>query len=114
MKYKPEQRKPVFSKVFRWQPEAGKPLPQTVEVAGTFTDWKRVPMLHDHAGQGWHLTLHQIPSNRTHHYMFIADGVPVQDKHCDGLAIPQGEQEQAFAITTPRGPRLFMLFAQTK
>ena len=46
--------------------------------------------------------------------MLLVDGLPAQDKNCDGLAIPHGPQEQQYALTTPRGPRLFMLFAQTK
>jgi len=85
-----------------------------MQVVGTFSDWKPLPMVRDAAGQGWHLTLNQIPGNRTHHYMFLADGQPVQDKYCDGLAIPQGAEEEQFAIPTARGPRVFMLFAQTK
>ena len=63
---------------------------------------------------GWHLALHDIPGNRTHHYMFFADDQPVQDRHCDGLAVPHGVEEEKFAIATARGPRVFMLFAQTK
>jgi hypothetical protein len=42
------------------------------------------------------------------------DGKPVEDAHSDGLAIPTGAQELQFAIATPRGPRVFMLFSQTK
>jgi hypothetical protein len=83
-----------------------------MEVAGTFSEWKKIPMTRAATG-GWQLAL-TIPAHRTHHYMFLADGQPVQDKHCDGLAIPQGVEEEQFAIATPRGPRVFMLFAQTK
>jgi hypothetical protein len=61
-----------------------------------------------------HVALQEIPGNRTHHYMILADGKPVKDPHSDGLAIPQGADEEKFAITTLRGPRVFMLFAQTK
>lgn len=114
-KHKTEARKLVFSKIFRWSlPKGETQKPTTVEVVGTFTEWKKTPMARDHAGQGWHLTLHQIPGNRTHHYMFLVDGKPVQDKHCDGLAAPHGAEEEKYAIATPRGPRVFMLFAQTK
>jgi len=113
--HKLPERKNVFSKVFRWNitPEIdGEPT--VVEVAGTFSDWKPVPMDRDAAGQGWHLKLDNIPNGRTHHYMFLANGVPVPDAHCDGLAIPQGPEEEQFAIETPRGRRVYMLFAQTK
>jgi hypothetical protein len=62
----------------------------------------------------WHVTLHHIEGNRTHHYMLLVDGKPVQDKNADGLAIPHGPQEEEYQLMTGRGPRLFMLFAQTK
>jgi hypothetical protein len=45
--------------------------------------------------------------------MFFADDQPVSG-HSDGLAIPQGSVEEQFALTTARGPRVFMLFSQTK
>lgn len=113
MRHKVETRKQSFSKIFRWQPNGHGEKPAKVEVVGTFTDWKKVPMTHEISG-GWHLTLHHIPGNRTHHYMFLADDKPVQDRHSDGLAVPQGAEEERFAITTMRGPRVFMLFSQTK
>jgi 1,4-alpha-glucan branching enzyme len=111
--HKPHDRKPVFSKVFRWRAPDGQNGESVVEVAGTFSDWKKLPMMREATG-GWHLTLQNIPSNRTHHYMIFADGKPVQDKNSDGLAMPQGAQEEQSAISTPRGLRVFMLFAQTK
>jgi hypothetical protein len=46
--------------------------------------------------------------------MLLADGKPVEDGHSDGMAIPTGAQELQFAIATARGPRVFMLFSQTK
>jgi hypothetical protein len=114
MKHQPEERKQIYSKVFRWRPPDGQAeTPAKVEVAGTFTDWKKMPMIRDVSG-GWQLTLHHVPGHRTHHYMLLADGKPVHDRHCDGLAIPHGAQEEQFAIATARGPRVFMLFAQTK
>lgn len=114
MRHTTEERKLTYSKVFRWRRPAGQTdEPSTLEVAGTFTEWRKVRMTHD-AVSGWHLTLHHIPGNRTHHYMFFADGKPVRDEHCDGLAVPHGAQEERSAITTARGPRVFMLFAQTK
>lgn len=111
-KHKVEARKAVFSKIFRWQPLNGQ-SPARVELVGTFTHWQTVPMTREISG-GWHLSLHDIPGNRTHHYMILVDGQPVQVKHSDGLAVPRGPEEEKFALATPRGPRVFMLFAQTK
>jgi len=108
-------RNPVYSKVFRWCPPDGQTHgPASVEVVGTFTHWQKVPLIHDGAVGAWHVTLHHIPGNKTHHYMLLVDGKPVHDKTCDGLAIPQGPVEESFSIKTDRGLRLFMLFAQTK
>jgi len=111
----PKSNKPVYSKVFRWIPPADLvDKPQTVEVVGTMTEWRRVPLLNDPKTNSWQATLQNIPGNKTHHYMLLLDGKPSQDKNCDGLAMPQGAQEELYAIATPRGPRVFMLFAQTK
>jgi len=46
--------------------------------------------------------------------MLLVNGQPANDKGCDGYALPQGDHEERYAIQTARGPRLFMLFAQTK
>jgi len=114
MKNTVEARKPVFSKIFRWRPSNGQiEMPMEVAVVGTFTNWKKVPMSREMSG-GWQVTFKQVPGNHTHRYMLLADGKPVHDENCDGLAIPQGAHEAQFAIATPRGPRVFMLFAQTK
>jgi hypothetical protein len=108
-------RKPVYSKVFRWKlPEGETKEPNSVEVVGSFTDWQRVPLIRDAKVNTWHATVQNIPGNKTHHYMLLVDGAPSQDKACDGYALPQGEIEERYAIQTARGPRLFMLFAQTK
>ncbi|HXC36903.1 MAG TPA: glycogen-binding domain-containing protein [Candidatus Acidoferrales bacterium] len=111
MTHQVEVRKQSFSKIFRWQAPNGH-IPSKVEVAGTFSHWKKLPLTREISG-GWNLTLHQIPGNRTHHFMFFADDQPVSG-HSDGLAIPQGSVEEQFALTTARGPRVFMLFSQTK
>jgi len=104
-----------FTRIFRWRlPEGQTHRPVTVEIAGTFTNWEKVPLLRAGAQDTWQITLHQIPFNRTHHYMLFVDGKPAQDKFCDGLAVPHGSQEEQCALQTPRGPRVFMLFAQTK
>ena len=109
------ERKLTFTKIFRWRlPDGQTHEPAAVEVVGTFTNWQKTPLIYDRAMRGWHVTLQNIPGNRTHHYVLLADGKPVEDKHSDGMAIPNGAQEQQFAIATARGPRVFMLFSQTK
>ena len=110
-----QARPQTYSKVFRWRlPDGQTQEPATVEVVGSFTHWQKVPMLRDGALDAWHVTIHHIPGNRTHHYMFLVDGKPAYDKHCDGLAVPSNAQEEQFQLQTTRGPRVFMLFAQTK
>ncbi|HEY3760619.1 MAG TPA: glycogen-binding domain-containing protein [Verrucomicrobiae bacterium] len=109
-----EVRPQVFTKTFRWSLPAGQAeVPEKVEVAATFTLWQKYEMVRDVSGS-WNLTFEGIPGNQTHHYMFFADGKPVEDKNCDGLAKPNGAEEEQFALETTRGPRVFMLFAQTK
>ena len=112
MKHIVKPRSPVFSKTFRWHPPQGHAVTK-VEVAGTFTGWKRLPLSRQVTGD-WQLALHEIASHRTHHYMLFADDQPVSDKHSDGLAVPHGPDEEKSAMITARGPRVFMLFAQTK
>lgn len=104
----------TFTKIFRWRLPEGQPKPATVEIAGTFTNWEKVPLLQAGSQDAWQVTLQEIPFNRTHHYMLFVDGKPAQDKHCDGLAIPHSPLEEQHALQTARGPRVFMLFAQTK
>lgn len=109
------ERKPAYSKVFRWHLADGHTqAPASVEVAGTFSHWEKVPLFHDSAVGAWHVTLHHVQAHRTHHYMLLVDGKPTYDKTCDGLAIPQGPVEEGFAVQTHKGPRVLMLFAQTK
>ena len=105
----------TFSKVFRWRlPDGQTKEPKSVEVVGSFTHWQRVPLTRDSVLDAWHTTVHHIPGNRTHHYMFLVDGKPVHDKNCDGFAVPHGADEERYQYTTDKGPRVFMLFAQTK
>ncbi len=105
----------TFSKVFRWQPESpGGPMPVRVEVAGTFSSWQRVALKRDRVTGVWQLTLHDIPGNRTHNYMLLVNGRPVNDKFADGLAVPHTDEEKLHQLETPRGPRVFMLASQTK
>lgn len=104
----------VFSKIFRWQAEPGSPLPVKVEIVGTFTGWQKMPMKFDRASGVWTLMLENIPGNHTHNYMLLVNGRPTADKNSDGLALPRTEQEKQFQLETPRGPRVLMLFSQTK
>jgi hypothetical protein len=109
------ERKPTYTKIFRWQlPAGGATPPKSVEVIGSFTNWEAVPLHRDANLNTWQVTVHHIEGNRTHHYMLLVDGHPTQDKNSDGLAVAHGPQELNYALNTSRGPRLFMLFAQTK
>lgn len=105
----------TFSKVFRWRAPDGRPeRPASVEVVGSFTQWQKVPLTREHNLDGWQVTVHQIPGHRTHHYMILVDGQPVFDSACDGLAVPAGPHEAQYQVMTDKGPRVMMLFAQTK
>ena len=104
-----------FSRIFRWQPSDNQaPLPDSVQVIGSFTGWRAMAMTRDAFAGTWQLTLHGIPGNRTHQYMLLVDGKPVPDRNSDGLATPQSVEEQQYQLMTARGPRIFLLFAQTK
>jgi hypothetical protein len=108
-------RKQVFSKVFRWRlPDGHTRKPVSVEVVGSFTNWEKVTLTHDSARDTWDVMLHDILINHTHHYMILVDGKPAYDKYNDGLAFPQGSEEEQYQIMTDKGPRVFILFAQTK
>jgi hypothetical protein len=110
-----QERSQSFAKVFRWRlPDGRTEPPQTVEIVGSFTNWQKVSLTRDSALDAWHVTIHNIPSHQTHHYMLLVDGQPTQDKTCDGLATPRGGQEERYTLATDKGPRIFMLFAQTK
>ena len=109
------KRTPTFTKNFRWQPEnPGGPMPVRVELVGTFTEWKPVALKRDRVSGVWQLALHNIPGNRTHSYMLLVNRRPVADKYADGMAVPHTEEEKHYALETPRGPRMFMLYSQTK
>ncbi len=109
------KRAATFSKVFRWQQNPpGGPLPVKVEIAGTFNGWQKLPLKYDRASGVWQLTVEGIPGNRTHNYMLLVNGRPTADKNSDGLAVPHSPEEKQHSLETPRGPRVFMLFSQTK
>jgi hypothetical protein len=111
----PAERKQTFSKVFRWRlPDGQTKEPKSVEIVGSFTHWQKTALTRDSVLDAWHVTLHHIQGNRTHHYMLLIDGEPAHDKTCDGFAVPHGPQEERYQIATDKGPRVFMLFAQTK
>lgn len=108
------KRPQFFSKIFRWQQEKPGPLPVRVEITGTFNGWQKAPLKYDRANGIWQLTLENIPGNRTHNYMLLVNGRPTADKNSDGMAVPHTDEEKQNALETPRGPRVFMLFSQTK
>jgi len=108
-------RPQTFTRIFRWSLPAGQTQePSTVEIVGTFTKWQKVPLVRDGTQRIWQVTLRDLPVNRTHLYMLLVDGKPVRDENCDGLAIPRTAQETQYALKTDRGPRMLMLFTQTK
>lgn len=105
----------TYTRVFRWRlPEGETVEPKSVEIVGSFTNWKRVSLQHDARQGSWHGSIPNIPGGKTHHYMLLIDGKPTFDKACDGYAIPQGAQEEAYQLQTERGGRVLMLFAQAK
>ncbi len=111
----PAERRQFYSRIFRWRlPDGQTAPPASVEIVGTFTNWQKVPLTRDGVLDAWHATLHHLQCGRMHHYMLLVDGQPVRDKHCDGLAVPHGPQEECYQLMTDRGPRVLMLFAQAK
>lgn len=105
----------TFTKVFRYRLPAGQTVePQTVTVVGSFTNWQPVALTRDGVLDAWHVTVHHIPGNRTHHYMLLVNDRPTFDHTCDGLATPHGMLEEQYQLATDKGPRVLMLFAQTR
>lgn len=110
-----QSRQQTYSKVFRWRLPAGQAeAPELVQIVGSFTQWQKVELLRDRLSDTWQATVHQIVGNKTHHYMILVNNQPVNDPHADGFAAPEGEQEEQYQLMTPRGARVFMLFAQAK
>jgi len=104
-----------FTKVFRWPvPDDQTAQPTSVEVAGSFNGWRKVPLSYDHPTRTWQIALNNIEGNRTHRYAILVDGKPSYDKTCDGLTTPQTPDEAKCQIATPKGPRIMLLFGQTK
>jgi hypothetical protein len=104
----------TYARVFRWKPAGSSDRPTRVEIAGSFTRWQTVSLTHDAVQDAWIITIDGIPGKKTHHYMLLIDGKPVFDPACDGFALPQGFDEEQFALATEKGPRVLMLFSQTK
>lgn len=108
-------RQQTFTKVFRYRlPDGQTTEPASVEVVGSFTHWHPVALSRDGKLDSWHVMLHHIPGNRTHHYMLLVDGKPTYDATCDGLAVPHGSLEEQYQLMTDKGARVLMLFAQTR
>jgi len=104
-----------FTKVFRWPVPADQThQPTTVEVVGSFSGWRKVPLSYDGPSRTWQIILNSIEGNRTHRYVILVDGKPSYDKTCDGLTTPQTPDEAKCQIATPKGSRVMLLFAQTK
>jgi hypothetical protein len=104
----------TYARVFRWKPAAEFARPTRVEIVGSFTRWQTVTLTHDAVQNAWTITIDGIAGKKTHHYMLLIDGKPVFDPACDGFACPQGFDEEQFALETEKGPRVLMLFSQTK
>jgi hypothetical protein len=110
-----EDPRDVYSRVFRWRlPADTADLPVSVEIVGSFTRWQTISLTHDPRQNTWSVTIEGIPGKKTHHYMLLVNGQPVHDPACDGLAVPMGFDEEQFALPTEKGPRVLMLFSQTK
>ena len=108
-------QQPGFTKVFRWPvPAEQTPSPITVEVVGSFTNWQKVSLVYDKVTKTWQVALSNLAGNHTHRYVLLVDGKPSYDKTCDGLTVPEGPEETKWHIETPRGPRVMLLFSQTK
>jgi len=105
--------KPTYSRVFRFKADSHGKHPHSVEIIGSFTDWRPVPLAH-HGAHSWQANIENIEGNKTHHYMVLVDGQPAPYPDSDGYAKPEGAQEERYALTTLRGPRVYMLFAQAK
>ena len=112
---RPGDRKACYSKVFRYSAAHGHDhQPTHVEIVGSFTNWRPISMSLNPQDHNWQVNIEGIESNKTHHYMLLVNGHPHNDKMCDGYAVPHGDIEHRYSITTPRGQRLFLLFAQAK
>ena len=108
--------KPTYVKVFGWRlPEGRSQEPaKRSKLSAPLQTGSGAADARQQSGHAWHVTIPHVPAHKIHHYMLLVDGQPAHDKNSDGLAVPHGPQEQQYQLMTGRGPRLFMLFAQTK
>lgn len=113
MRRRSEDPRDTYARVFRWKPTASG-IPTRVEIVGSFTRWQTVSLTYDAVQATWSVTIQGIPGKKTHHYMLLVDGQPIHDPACDGLAMPMGFDEEQYALQTAKGPRVMMMFAQTK
>jgi hypothetical protein len=115
MRRRREDPRDTYARVFRWKipPDFGE-APVSVEIVGSFTRWQTVSLTHDPVQDTWTVTIEGIPGKRTHHYVLLINGKPAYDPSCDGFAMPQGFDEEQFAVQTEKGPRVLMLFSQAK
>ncbi len=105
----------TYTRWIRWPVPAGlEPTPTSVEVVGSFTDWHRLPLVYDPATRSWNAAVQDIVANRTHRYVILVDGKPSYDSTCDGLTLPQEQEERRYQIQTGKGPRVMLMFGQTK
>ena len=115
LRRRPEDRRDVYARIFRWKPEVSlADAPVSVEIVGSFTNWRTVSLTHDAVQNTWAVTIEGIPGKRTHHYMLLVNGQPIYDPTCDGFAMPMGFDEEQYALQTEKGPRVLMLFSQAK
>jgi hypothetical protein len=71
-------------------------------------------LAYDKPTKTWTTTLSDIKNNHTHRCVFLVDGKPSYDASCDGLVAPDDPDETKWQIETPKGPRVMLLFSQTK
>jgi hypothetical protein len=105
----------TYARIFRWRPcpkFSGEAT--SVEIVGSFTNWQTVSLTHDPIQGTWTATIQGIAGKRTHHYMLLVNGEPVHDPTCDGFAEPMSFEEEQYALRTVKGPRVLILFSQTK
>jgi hypothetical protein len=115
MQRRREDPRDTYARIFRWKSSPGVIEPPTrVEIVGSFTRWQTISLTHDPVQNAWSVTIEGIPGKRTHHYMLLVNGQPIHDPACDGLVLPLGFDEEQFALRTEKGPRVLMLFSQTK
>src|SRR5690242_2671180 len=99
----PRDRQCGFTKISSWAVDSAQlPLPTSVEVVGSFNDWRKTSLTYDPVTKTWQVALQNLRGNHTHRYVLLVDGKPSYDKNCDGLAVPEGPDETKWQIPTAR------------